>query len=179
MLLTGGVRVTTFSRNGREVAFRDLGPGDSFGELAAIDKAPRSANVIALSASVVASLSAAEFRAALLRYPTMMDAALARLVFLVRSLSDRVAEFSRPAEARVAAALERIGRPFSNDGRTASIKPRPNNGHVASLINTQREQVSRTITKLTQTGIVIKRPGELIISDLQGLANWARQQEDD
>jgi CRP-like cAMP-binding protein len=171
--------VTTFSRNGREVAFRILKGGDSFGELAAIDKAPRSASVIALKPSTVGSLTAAEFRSALLKYPCMLDATLARLVFYVRSLSERVSEFSRPAEARVATALERIARPLSADGRTATIKPRPNNGHVASLINTQREQVSRTITKLSQCGIVVKRPGELIISDLEELAEWGRQQEGD
>jgi CRP-like cAMP-binding protein len=178
MLLSGAVLVTIYSRNGREITFRELKAGDSFGELAAIDGAPRSANVIALDTTVIGSLSASQFRMALRRYPSLMEATLNKLVYLVRSLSERVAEFSWPAEARVAAALERIGRGVSADGKTACIRPRPNNGHVASLISTQREQVSRTISKLAQSGIIVKRPGELVIMDLHGLAEWARQLDD-
>ena len=50
----GLVRVTVYSGSGKEVSFRDLGAGKSIGELSAVDGAPRSANVIALTDSVLA-----------------------------------------------------------------------------------------------------------------------------
>ena len=46
-VIEGRVRVAVYSRGGREVSFRDLGEGEFFGEFAALDPAPRSANVIA------------------------------------------------------------------------------------------------------------------------------------
>src|SRR3954467_11648196 len=42
-VLEGKVRVTIYSESGREVSFRDLDAGATFGELAAIDRKPRSA----------------------------------------------------------------------------------------------------------------------------------------
>jgi CRP-like cAMP-binding protein len=41
--------VTLYSVAGKEVSFRDLGPGEVFGEYAAIDHSPRSASVVALT----------------------------------------------------------------------------------------------------------------------------------
>src|SRR3954467_14024507 len=48
-VLEGKVRVTIYSESGREVSFRDLDAGATFGELAAIARKPRSANVVALT----------------------------------------------------------------------------------------------------------------------------------
>ena len=47
-LLEGRARVTLYSENGREIAYRDVGPGEIFGELAGIDGKPRSASVVAI-----------------------------------------------------------------------------------------------------------------------------------
>ena len=47
-VLAGRVRATLYSRNGREVDYRDVGPGDVVGELAAIDGAARPATAEAL-----------------------------------------------------------------------------------------------------------------------------------
>ena len=53
-ILSGLVRITVYSAAGKEVTFRDLGPGDMFGELAAIDGQPRSANACAKTDAHVA-----------------------------------------------------------------------------------------------------------------------------
>ena len=42
-LLEGRARATLFAESGREVAYREIGPGDVFGELSGIDGRPRSA----------------------------------------------------------------------------------------------------------------------------------------
>src|ERR1044072_7476223 len=56
-VINGRVRVTIFALSGREVSFRDLAPGASFGELSAIDGQRRSASVVGLTPAVLASLS--------------------------------------------------------------------------------------------------------------------------
>ena len=48
-IVEGRVRVLNYSMSGREITFDEAGPGGYFGELAAIDGQPRSANVIALT----------------------------------------------------------------------------------------------------------------------------------
>ena len=50
-IASGSARVVNWSYAGREVSFEDISAGGVFGELAAIDSAPRSATVVALEAS--------------------------------------------------------------------------------------------------------------------------------
>ena len=60
-LASGKVRVIVYSREGKAVVFTDLRPGAMFGEIAAIDRGPRSAGVEAIEASMIASLTASQF----------------------------------------------------------------------------------------------------------------------
>jgi CRP/FNR family cyclic AMP-dependent transcriptional regulator len=56
-VVSGRVRVVNYSLSGREISFDDIETGGYFGELAAIDGQPRSANVVALNTTTVATLS--------------------------------------------------------------------------------------------------------------------------
>ena len=48
LLVSGRVRVTTYAANGRQVTFRDSEAGAHFGDIAALDGGPRSADVVTL-----------------------------------------------------------------------------------------------------------------------------------
>ena len=61
-LLEGRARVTLFTETGREVAYREMGRGDIFGELAGIDGKARSASIVALEPARVARLPQAQFQ---------------------------------------------------------------------------------------------------------------------
>jgi len=90
----GRVRITIYAINGREVTFRDLGAGASFGELSAVDGRSRSASVVALEDTWLASLSRDQFRKVLRSYPAVVDNVLNGLVGLIRNLTERVVEYS-------------------------------------------------------------------------------------
>src|SRR4051812_23329299 len=57
-LLAGKARVINYSADGKSVVFVDLVAPALFGEIAAIDRGPRSAGVEALEGCTIASLSA-------------------------------------------------------------------------------------------------------------------------
>lgn len=78
-VLDGRVRVVVYSAMGKSVAFRDIREGDVFGELAALDHGPRSANVIALSDTRLAVIPAPEFRKLLGGHPEAVSREIARL----------------------------------------------------------------------------------------------------
>ena len=75
------MRIVNYSLSGREIAFDDLGPGDYFGELAAIDDGPRSANVIALAQTTVAVLGPAAFAEFLHDHPSAALKVMKRLAY--------------------------------------------------------------------------------------------------
>ena len=93
-VVEGEVRAITYSLEGKEVTYRDIAAGDMFGEYAAIDGEPRSANVVALMPSYVAAMPAACFWEVLERHPSTAAFTLKRLTRQVRDLTERVFEFS-------------------------------------------------------------------------------------
>lgn len=176
-ILSGRAQVTLFSRTGREINYRDLQPGDIFGELSAIDGAERSANVVAATPAVVASMTATDFRRMLQRYPSVLDATLRTLTLRIRQLSERVAEFSRPGPVRVCTELLRIAESH-REGRGACIAPAPVQKDMANRISINREEVSRTIAQLEEAGLA-QRFGrrKLVLHDLDRIADWADRLE--
>ena len=93
-LLEGRARVTLFSEDGKEIAYRDVEPGEIFGELAGIDGKARSASVIAIAAARVSRLPAAAFRELVNNHPTFAWMLLEHLSAQLRRMTDRVFEFS-------------------------------------------------------------------------------------
>ncbi|MHC4433733.1 MAG: Crp/Fnr family transcriptional regulator [Planctomycetota bacterium] len=170
-VLEGTVRAEVYSGSGRAVTFRDLGPGEVFGELSAIDHKPRSANVVALNDVTIASISANEFWHLIREYPPIAEATLRRLATLVRSLSDRVVEFSTLAvRNRIHAELLRLARDHLTTDNTALIAPTPTHAEIANRISTHREAVSRELSDLARSGFVERRDGGLFIPDINRLA---------
>lgn len=175
MILEGRVTVAVYGEGGREVSFRDLHAGASFGELAAIDAQPRSATVTAAEPTLVGTLAAADYRQALARYPSMTDATLRRLAYYVRALSTRIAELAYTVEVRVCAELERLARDAGAVEGRVVLRPSPRRGEIASRVNTTREQVSRIVSHLQQAGLVEQTRGALVIPDLAQLVAWRRK----
>lgn len=169
-IVSGRVRATVYSASGKEVSFRDLGAGKSIGELSAVDGAPRSANVIALSESVLASMPASVFRDILRDYPDVSARMMAYLVELVRKLSDRVVEFSVLAvRNRIHGELLRLAREQESEGNAATLSPAPTHADIANRVATHREAVTRELNVLAADGLIERQPGALVIADVSRL----------
>jgi len=167
----GRVHVTVYSPSGKEVAFRDLGPGKSFGEISAVDGAPRSATVIALTDALLASMPADVFQRTLREYPEVSERMMRQLAGLVRLLSDRVVEFGVLAvKNRIDAELLRLAREYGVDGNAAVLSPAPTHADIASRVATHREAVTRELNALARDGLIERRRGALVIPDIDRLA---------
>ena len=94
LVVSGTVRVTTYAASGRQTTFRDICAGDIFGELAAIDGHPRSADVVAVTDALLASMAPGVFWSVLREQPTVAERVLARMCGLVRQLSERLVDLS-------------------------------------------------------------------------------------
>jgi CRP/FNR family cyclic AMP-dependent transcriptional regulator len=173
-VLSGQLKVTFYAESGREIDFRDLKAGQSFGEMSAIDGKPRSASVIAQTDATVAAMTAPDFLTALRTYPVVAMATLRKLTSLVRSLSERVQEQAERVEVRICHELLRLAREATVGGNAARLRPPPKHAEVASRVNTHREAVSRLLSKLTKLGVVQRVRGELLIKDVEALAAYAR-----
>ena len=167
-VVSGIVRVTFFSQRGREVSFRDLHPRSMFGELAALDGDPRSAQVNALDAAFVVSLPGEAFLQLMTEYPRLSKYVLRRLARLVRLLSDRIVEMSTLGVInRIHAELLRLAHAAGVDGNRAVIEHMPTREEFASRISTHREAVSREMKLLESSGLIQKlKDHTIIVTDI-------------
>jgi CRP-like cAMP-binding protein len=170
LLVSGKVRITTYSRAGRQVTFRDIGAGDIFGEMAALDEGPRSADVIALDPALLASLPAAAFRKLLSDEPVLGERMLRRLASMVRALSERVIDLSTlGVQNRIHAEVLRLAREAGIVRNAARIDPAPKHADIASQVSTYREQVTRELSALAKAGILGKDGSALVVTDVKRL----------
>lgn len=166
-LAEGKVRITIFAPNGQEISFRDLRAGASFGELSAIDGQARSASAVALAPSTLASLSRDRFWSLLRAQPTVIEQVLRNLAALVRSLTERVVDFSTLAvQNRIQAELVRMAREAGVERNQSVISPVPRHADIASRVATNREAVARELNRLAREGLVERRRGALALLDV-------------
>ena len=169
-VVSGRVRVTSFSAGGKQVTFRDEEAGEMFGDLAAIDARPRSADVLALDSVLVASLSPEDFRDLIAAEPLVRERVLQRLAGLVRLLSERVIELSTlGVQNRIHAELLRLARASGQAGNRIRIDPAPKHADIASQVSTYREQVTREFSALTRQGLLEKDGTGLVLTDVERL----------
>ena len=170
-IISGRVRIAIYSAGGRQVTFRDHGAGELFGDLAAIDQGPRSADVSTLEPTVLASVSADAFMGLVRQEPLVAERMLRRLVSLVRQLSERVIDLSTlPVAERLQAELLRLAQAAGVTDNRACLQPAPRHAELAGQISTNREQVSRELAELTRSGLLTKDGGVLWVADVERLA---------
>jgi CRP-like cAMP-binding protein len=170
-VVEGRVRAAAYSASGKQVTYRDIEAGDMFGEFAAIDGEPRSATIVALGDTLIASLSAEAFWKVLLGEPDVVGAVLKRLTNQIRVLTERIFEFSALAvENRIQAEVLRLARDHMEGDNTALITPAPTHADIASRVSTHREAVTRALRTLARRGIVERRNHGLAVLDVAALS---------
>ena len=169
-IVSGGVRVTIFSFSGKEISYQELGPGEMFGELSAIDQSPRTANVIALESALIGMISGKDYWRLIDRYPSVATATMKRLVSMIRFLIDRVYQYGAlDVKDRVRMEVLRLAREKMSDEDTACITNFPTHQEIANRVNTHREAVTRELSELTRLGLIEQHHRVLTVKTVAGL----------
>jgi CRP-like cAMP-binding protein len=149
-ILSGTVRVTSFTEAGREVIFSDVSGGGIFGEFSAIDRLPRSASGVALTDCTLARMPATAFFGLLHQENAVAVHLVELLVRKIRSMSERVFEISALAvRERLRRELVRLATMSGKqEGRGITIVPAPTHYEIAARIGSHREAVTREINRL-------------------------------
>jgi CRP-like cAMP-binding protein len=171
ILLSGRVKVSTVTEEGREVVLAFRGPGDMLGELSAIDGEPRSATVEAVEPVEALAIAASDFRSFLLANP---EVALLLLQILSRRLRDadrkRVEYAAHDTVGRVAARLvelaERYGEPAADGVRIGLPLSQE---ELAGWVGGSREAVSKALQTLRAVGWVRTERRRITVLDVDAL----------
>jgi CRP-like cAMP-binding protein len=164
---SGKVKVVLYGETGREIILSILRTGDFFGEMALLDRQPRSANVVAVEESLLLGLDRDAFQAHLTAHPSTSLGILAEMSRRLRHADEVIGNLALlDVYARVARIIRDLAQKQgeSVDGGLL-IKERPTQQEIAGLIGTSRETVSRALSDFARRGL-------LEMSGKQILVRW-------
>jgi CRP/FNR family cyclic AMP-dependent transcriptional regulator len=169
-IVSGRVRIILRIAVGKEVILGEMGEGDFFGEIAAIDGSTRSANVTALTRSRICIMPQRIFLEILRTEPDISMHVLKMFAARVRALNLRLGEHSfLQAKHRLYAELLRLSRPRAGHATQRSISPPPIQRELAERIGSRREVVSRELNHLERESLVEKARGALVLVNVSEL----------
>jgi CRP-like cAMP-binding protein len=175
MLLSGEVKISVGSLEGREVILDVLEAGSLIGELSAVDGEPRSATVAALSAVEVLAVSAGEFNAFLDRHPEVLRALLLEVIRRLRVRVRHQLEFGTgDALGRVCARLVELADRYGEDrGDAMALSSPVSQSDLAAWTGLSREAVVKALRALRQLGWVENQGRRIVIRELDSLRDRA------
>lgn len=170
-VLDGILRATTYSFSGKEVSYQDLGCGEMFGELSAIDRGPRTTGIVARKNATVGKMSSADFWHILETHPEVMREVLFKMVGMLRFLVARVYEYSTMgAKDRIRAEIVRYARENAKGGNSSQIENLPTHEELGNMLATHREGVTKEINELVRSGLIEKSGRKISVPDIDRLA---------
>ena len=169
-IASGCVTVTIFSFSGKEISYQELGSGEMFGELSAIDQLPRAANVITSESSRIGVISRNDYWGLLDRHPSVAAATLKRLASMIRFLIDRVYQYGAlDVKDRVRMEVLRLARENMSGEDAAAIHNFPTHKEIANRVNTHREAVTRELNELSRMGLIEQDKRVLTVTTVSAL----------
>jgi CRP-like cAMP-binding protein len=172
VLIAGKLQVIDHLADGREIGLSILQPGSFFGELAVIDRQPRSATLIALTQAMVIQVPGGVARKLFFECPPVAEAMLVHCARMIRRTNELRSVLALPNSfQRVFALLDHLKEPGSNE--TMLIHELPTHQEVAIMANTSRETVTRALSMLVASGIVEKQARQLVIRKPMALKRLA------
>jgi len=172
-VVSGRVRISTTSPEGREVYLNIMGPGDTFGEIAVIDGLPRTAGAVALDASTLIFIRRNEFLATVESEPKLAMHLLRLFCQRIRWTSDLVEESSflfGPARlAKRLLVLAALHGESGPDGMELAISQ----SELAQFLNMSRQLVNQQLQEWRSKGWVSLGRGRIVVRDAEALGREA------
>lgn len=175
LVVSGRVRLSVLTAEGRELSFAHAEPGDIFGEIAMLDGGPRSADATAVNKVEALSLSKPAFKRLMDTHPVVGDAAIQFLCSRVREADQQLEAIALyPIEGRLARfflAAVRQKEPDAEEGRVTIELPM-SQSELGLLIGASRPKVNTALSLLESSGALERSQGKVVcdIAELQLIA---------
>jgi CRP/FNR family transcriptional regulator, cyclic AMP receptor protein len=177
VLLSGAVKVSVGSVDGKEIVLEVFEAGALLGELSVLDGKPRSATVTALVPVEVLTVAAGSFNEFLDRNPGVLRRLLVDVIGRLRSRVRHQLEFGAgDALGRVCARLadlaDRYGEP---DGDAVAVHSPLNQTELAAWTGLSREAVVKALRALRRLEWIDVSGRTFLVKDLERLKGRATQ----
>lgn len=153
LIQEGQVKVTKTSEDGREKILEMLAEGDFFGEMALVDRLPRSASVKTTRPCVLLALSRQDFLGLLRRSPEISMELITELSRRLREADEQIrALLFERVERRTRHILLRLARDPHPTRPECLLTSSITHQQLADLVGTSRETITRVLKGLRDEG---------------------------
>jgi CRP-like cAMP-binding protein len=175
IVLTGKVKVTKISHDGKEIILEIISPYDIFGGVAVLRNFPYPANAVAMEDSEILKISRKNLMRLVDRFPNLMFCIALQLGDRMKSSYDSLKNIAlERVEARIAALLLKLGNKVGVETDAGlMIDMRLTKQDVADMVGTTVETSIRTFSKFKKEGLVTDSDGKIIIKDREGLMSFS------
>jgi len=152
ILLRGKVHVIARDEQGREIVLSVIGPGEYFGEMAALDGGPRSATIVTREPSEILIIHSDEFRDSLSSNPDLMFNLVRVLLERLRKADEKIESLAfMNVYGRVSSFLMQAAK---FNGEKWIIREPLTHQKIADMVGSSRETVSRIVKELQDAGYI-------------------------
>jgi CRP/FNR family cyclic AMP-dependent transcriptional regulator len=167
---TGRVRIYVPTEEGQEISVILYGPGETFGEMALLESAPRSATAEAMEDTVVLAMGSVPFYRHLQENYQVALNLMQHLSRRLRATTDQVrAMASLDVSRRTIQSLLRLAKRQGTPAADGIHLGRLTQQELASLVGTSRESVNRALRALARKELVAVVRGEIVIRQVEAL----------
>lgn len=147
---SGKVKIFLRGEQGKEIVLSILKEGGYFGEMSLIDKEECSAAVLTMEDTELTVISRKNFWECLHNHPEISERIMLGLVTRLREANKKISSLAlMDAHERVVNML--MGLATQRDGQLV-IEDRPTHQHIANIVGTSREMITRILKDMTTAG---------------------------
>lgn len=175
VVLSGKIKITKISHEGKEIILEIISPTDIFGGVAVLKNFPYPANAVAMEDSDVLRISRKNLMRLVDRFPNLMYCIALQLGDRMKSSYDSLKNIAlERVEARIAALLLKLSNKVGVETEEGLlIDMRLTKQDVADMVGTTVETSIRTFSKFRKQGLVIDSDGKIVIKDREGLMTFS------
>ncbi len=171
IVLSGKVKITKLSQEGKEIILEIIAPTDFFGGLAVIKGFPYPANAIAMEDTELLRISRSNLMRILDRFPSLMYCMALQLGDRMKESHETLKNIAlERVEARIASLLLKLADKAGKETENGIlIDMKLTKQDIAEMVGTTVETSIRTMSKLKKLGLVLEREGYIVIKDIKKL----------
>jgi CRP/FNR family cyclic AMP-dependent transcriptional regulator len=172
-VVSGSIKVSVSSQDGKEMILAILHANDIIGEIAILDGKERTADAVALTEAQLAILDRRDVMAFFDAHPRMWARIVDVLCRRLRATNEHFADVALlPLPKRLAKALIRLASAEAQGDKTLRDIPM-SQADLGKVVNASRETVNKLLNEWKGKGIVSIEKGLVRIADAEGLEDFA------
>lgn len=174
-VVTGRVKISSPSADGKEVIFNVINPGEIFGEIALLDGGERTADAIALTPCELLVLERRDFLPFLRSHPDVCIRLLSILCERLRRTSEQVEDILfLDLTGRLARALVRLAQTHGEQGPKGIRIALPlSQRQFGEMVGLSRESINKQLNAWQREGLITLDKGRITVRAMSALQRLA------